>query len=113
MSTHIIAHSVTRTSRRALCRVVLTTLAYLVDGAGALLGGLVVALHESRRREAQRTIRQHGHLIDKSQGVADINDISPCAGIHASAPSKSPFLPATDGRGLDFAGRRREQHRIC
>jgi len=44
-----------------------TALVHRIGGSGTLLARFVAALHESRRREAQRVLRRYSHLIDKSE----------------------------------------------
>lgn len=66
MSLHAVASGAYEIPRLARIRIAATTIVQRIAG-GTLLARFVAALHESRRREAQRVLHRYSHLIDKSE----------------------------------------------
>lgn len=66
MSLHAVAGGAYEIPRLARIRIAATAIVQRIAG-GTLLARFVAALHESRRREAQRVLHRYSHLIDKNE----------------------------------------------
>ena len=80
------------------------------------LGRLMRAMHRSRRRHAQRVIREHQHLIDAARErplVSDVTESPPATAPHLSMRSEASGLLAavSEWRGAVAPPRTSEQTR--